>query len=77
MINLLEFDESASDKSAINYCNTYNKTPYLIMNCSELDQQHCRLQFRPSAEANPVCLIFHILLHMKGIFCWDATRVIN
>lgn len=68
MINLLEFDESASDKSAINYCNTY---------CSELDQQHCRLQFRSSAEANPVCLIFHILLHMKGIFCWDATRVIN
>ena len=41
MINLLEFDESASDKSATNYCNTYNKKPYLIMDCSELDQQHC------------------------------------
>ena len=23
MINLLEFDESASDKNATNYCNTY------------------------------------------------------
>lgn len=65
MINLLEFDESASDKSATNYCNTYNKKPCLIMNCSELDQRHCSYYTTIQTQLKPIQLphLTHFATH--------------